>query len=336
MNLKRSFGTMGIVGVCWLVAAGCGDDESKKTSDGDGGEAGDTGRGGSQGGSSNNGGTAGGGKAGANVGGQTGGAGGDSADAGMAGMTAGGIAGEAAAGTNMGGDSGAAGDAGAAGSGGESGGPPTAKQCGYACEDQTDCMATEFSFTCHPTQKQCVECVADADCYPMLSFWFSTCTGDQDCAEFGELCVDANGEGWCAPPPDSEGGGCIFGEPSNLPKFAAAGNVEVCVYLNGSCSDGRCEPGCEHPQFGGCEAGQGNTCDPVSGLCTCANSDECTANGVSVCNPTTSLCECFNDDDCAETSAQTGHGVCVNGKCGCAGADTCVDSPFAGATVVCE
>jgi len=345
MAFSRRLGVIGILSVSWLVAVGCNDDGDKIAVQGDGGEAGDVGEAGKQtsGGSANNA-----GKGGANAAGK-----GGMTSGGMptGGTTNGGSAGNSAvggAGAGQGGETpggaggasaGAAGSDAAGGDGGAGGAPqaPVAKKCDFGCNVDADCNGIDSAGHCDPVLKRCrkTDCAVSTDCAPVASLWFTTCVDDSGCAPDLELCVAWEGLGYCAalPDPAFPDFPCTFGTPTELLRFGAAGEAEVCADLTQVCSDkGACEPGCGSL---GCDAGTGNTCNTATGICECALSTECTKAGVSVCGAD-ALCACADDTDCQETAAATGLGKCVAGVCGCDSAATCVNPGLANATSVCD
>lgn len=349
MAFSRRLGVIGILGACWFVAVGCSDDEDQKDSSadgGDGGEAPSAGKSAVAGSSNNAGKSGGGGKAGASAGGAggvaTGGAGGETPSTAGAGGADGGSGGAAGAaevpGAGAGGASGASGaDAGgAAGAGGDAG-VAVAKACADECEIDADCAIQDaFGRACNQATHRCYDasvetCTTNDDCLPSGSQWFVNCETDDDCADDGsESCVGLAGVGYCAVL--SVAGECSFSEPKDMPRFGAQGTSNVCVGFD-RCNAGACIFNCADPLFGGfCDVGNGNgdTCNPTTGLCECALPSECNSG---VCGADAHCAECALDSDCA--GAQIGRDVCVAGKCGCSAASVCPDLT-AEATPVCE
>jgi hypothetical protein len=341
MAFSRRLGVIGILGASWLVAVGCGSDDDKKVNStagaGEGGEA--SGGTPSSGGSNSNagkggmvivvggeGGSAVAGTAGTGGSGGTAGSGGTTADAGAAGMAGAGAA------------AGAGGDGGAAGGGNVT--PVVAKQCHYQCEIDADCKAgIDESQRCNPTTKRCEDpmtsCTMNDDCLPFGNFLAVNCTSAAvDCNAGSESCVLLHGQGWCVPRFDVETG-CTQsgGEKVSLPNVGLAGNSNVCLDLSPRCNAGTCIFGCAHELLGGCDSGVGDTCNPATGLCECAASTECTADGVSACGAD-SHCGCNNAGDCSEAGVP-GQSTCVAGTCGCADATECPNQ-YANATALCE
>jgi hypothetical protein len=338
MAFSRRLGVIGILGVSWLVVIACDDDDDRRVIPfSDGGEAGESTTGGKTSGGSSS--VA--GKGGSTTAGKGGGGSGGTGDA-AAGQAGNGAGGESLAGANAGGES--AGGAGSAngGAGGAGGAPqpPAAKKCDYACNITADCFigADAAPRECDPVLKRCRlprQCDAAAECVPSGSFWFTTCADDSECFADLESCVAWQGVGYCAslPDPSSSDSPCTFGAPATLSRFGAAGTVEACVDQTNICTaDGACEPGCGSL---GCGAGAGDSCNPTTGVCECAESTECTANGVSVCGDD-SRCGCATSEDCQETSSSTGLDTCFSGTCGCDTAASCPDPGYANATAVCE
>lgn len=350
MAFSRHLGVIGILSLSWLVAVGCNDDEDKNVEEagGEAGAAGETSGGKStSGGSANNAGKSGSaaaGEGGMSTGGTTAGSGGTgmggtAGSAAIGGAGAGAVGGEDAGGA--GGVSAAAGGAtaGAGGDGGAGGAPevPVAKKCDLGCNVDADCNGIDSVGHCDQTLKRCrsTDCTVSADCAPLASFWFATCADDSECTPTLERCVAWQGVGYCAGVPDANFPEfpCTFGAPTTLPLFGAVGEAEVCADVTQVCSDkGKCEFGCGSL---GCDAGTGDTCNPTTGLCECAQSTECTKAGASVCGGN-GLCGCADDTDCAKTAGATGLGKCVNGTCGCDSAASCLNTGFPSATKICE
>jgi hypothetical protein len=345
MAFSRRLGVIGILGACWFVAVGCGDDDSKKADSTDGGEGGEAPSGGkaTSGGSANNagkGGSATAGKGGSG-GATTAGTGGKGGSGGTAGGAAGTDAGNGgAAGTPeppVGGAGGAvAGGAGGAEAG--AGGVPAAiaKSCANECEIDDDCkIEGAIGQSCSPGSHRCYDstvatCTTNDDCKPGASFWFVTCQSDADCADDNsESCIEFGGVGYCALLSVSDA--CDVGlGPKDLPRLGAQGTSNVCVAYD-TCQSGTCQFSCADPDFGvSCGAGTGDTCNPDSGLCECAAAGECDSGA---CGADSHCADCKIDDDCP--GGISGQDVCVNGKCGCSAANVCPDLTQA-ATPVCE
>lgn len=350
MAFSRHLGVIGILSVSWFVAVGCGDDGDKNVA-GDGGEAGEGGE--ASGGKSTSGGSA----NNAGKGGNAAAGKGGTANAGSGGTPTGGTAGSATIGGagagNGGDDAGGAGGtpgpgAGGAGAGGVgvggdggAGGAPevgAAKKCDWGCNVDADCNGIDSVGHCDQTLKRCrsTDCTVSADCAPLISQWTTPCTNDSQCTPDVERCVAWQGDGYCAglPDPQVPEFPCFFGFPTTMPLFGAVGEAEVCADLTHVCNNGACEPGCANPLLG-CGAGTGDTCNPTTGLCECAQSTECTKAGVSVCGGN-GVCGCADDTDCAKNAGVTGLGKCVNGTCGCDSAATCLSGAYPNATKVCE
>ncbi|HKY36436.1 MAG TPA: hypothetical protein VJN18_10880 [Polyangiaceae bacterium] len=315
MAFSRRLGVVSILGACWFVAVGCGDDEDRKTGTEDGGEGGEgAGTSGTAGkssvaGSQNNAGSAG-------EGGTTGGSAGSGNAAGEGGSGSGGDAGggivAGAGGETMGG-------------GGEGGAPePVAAMCKYQCDGPEDCtFADAVPYKCNLTTGSCAQCVEDGHCLTELSIWFFTCENDSGCMPDVEACVAADGVGYCATVPDAampqtpcpEG---FPGIPRMLPRFGAQGDVEVCA-ADARCFDGACVYGCADP-FGECGHGDGDNCNPTTGRCECEEGSECNTE---VCGADSHCTECVTSNDCLPDADDTGLDTCVNGKCGCSDAAEC-------------
>jgi hypothetical protein len=352
MAFSRHLGVIGILSVSWFVAVACNDDEDRKGDGGEAGEGGEAANGGksTSGGSANNAGKSGNVAAGeggmASGGTTTAGSGGTGTSGSGGSATIGGAGAGAMGGDDAGGAGGASAgsggaSAGAGGDGGAGGTPevPVAKKCDLGCNVDADCNGTNSVGHCDQALKRCrsTDCTVTADCAPVASLWFTNCADDSECIPTLERCVAWQGVGYCAGLPDANFPEfpCTFGSPTTLPLFGAVGEAEVCADLTQVCSaKGKCELGCASPLLG-CGAGTGDTCNPTTGLCECAQSTECTKAGVSVCGGN-GLCGCADDTDCAKTAGTTGLGKCVNGTCGCDSAASCLNTGFPNATAVCE
>ncbi|HVY32369.1 MAG TPA: hypothetical protein VHB79_37790 [Polyangiaceae bacterium] len=344
MAFSRRLGVIGILGASWLVAVGCGSDDNKQVNTGDAGEAGESAGGkASSGGSTSNAGKGGnstagkggsGGVGGKNAGG-TGGTGGATAGSGGTNVVE---AGQGGVPTAMGGAGGAP-DVPSAGAGGDAAGaggvgvPAVHQACANQCEMDDDCAVdgAAFQMICDPTSKRCVDptvsaCQTVDDCVANASFWsFFPCASNDECD--GGKCIDWQGSGYCAYTPDPD---CLDGDLKiTLGQFGLPDSpIEVC-YTPSACVGGVCQFACESL---GCGAGAGDTCSPTTHECECTTGGaECSATGV--CGADHHCTECKVDDDCA--GANLGLDKCVDGKCGCSGAEVCPD-PTANATPVCE
>lgn len=340
MALSRQLGVIGILGACFFVAVGCGDDEDKVATSGDGGEAGDGGgkagtAGKSTGGSNN---TSGNGGKGGSGGSATAGT---ANDAGAAGDTVGGAGGSGGSdpvggmagegGSVTSGGAGAGGDAGGGGEGGE----PVAKSCGFECEITADC-AVEFSTTpkvCDQVSHRCVDslesCETNNNCVPWMSLWYTSCTTQADCDDFS-ACVNWEGKGYCA---SLDEGFCTsppWGEPTTLPEFGEADpqQINVCFATGARCNAGKCIAGCADPFLGSCDD-DGDTCNEVTGLCECETGAECPSGACDNAH----CVECVTSEHCSGNAE--GNKTCVDGKCRCGSAETCTNDTAA-AIAVCE
>ncbi len=251
----------------------------------------------------------------------------------MAVSSSGGASGAGGSMSSTGGTAGSAGDGSVAGGGqGGAQSTPEARSCAGQCVNDDDCKSgLDSSYRCDPTSKRCVNptavCKVHSDCIAFATLWFFSCASDGECLIPGEVCVDAGGVGRCADPPDANS--CFPGQTvRSVKRFGAAGVADVCASDAGRCSEGSCILGCGET---GCTTGDGLTCNPVTGLCGCSQSSECTAPGVSVCNSTTHRCECGSNTDCSVA----GRDQCVAGSCGCSSAAVC-PMQFDNVTRVCE
>jgi hypothetical protein len=325
MAFSRRLGVVGLLGVSWLLAVGCGDDGDKLKNAGDAGEAGEAPTGGksTSGGSSNNAGT----------GGMSTGGNGGSSNAGMnAAAGTGGEAGGAGAGgtaeAGAGGAAGAGGQGGAAGAGGTP--EPTLKSCSNQCEIDADCKIDgSDQLTCDQGSHRCVDvtvatCAVSDDCVVSMNPW-TTCTTSADCDPDFERCATWQGAGYCMQLHIDD---CNFGDvPATLAEFGKADSpVDVC-YTAAACKDKECMPGCE---LIGCGTGDGETCSDLTHLCECTLPAECTSG---ICGADHACKQCATSDDCA--GGISGQDTCVNGACGCSSAAACPDLTDAGVPV-CE
>jgi hypothetical protein len=298
MAYFRQLGVIGVLGACFFVAAGCGDEDDKTNPGGEAGEGGESaGKGGkSQGGSNSNAGKGGkstAGSAGTGTAGSAGNAGTPSqgGEAGEGGSD--GSAGEPPIGGGEGGggtSTGGAGAGGASGDAGAGGNPPTLTSCANSCDIDADCaIGEDTSFFCDEATHHCVapnaECTTNEDCVPAVSLW-DPCGLDNSCPD-NYVCIDWQGSGRCAPLPfvvDDDGAGgapgtidCFGDELRTLPLFAQQGEQEICVTVNARCgAAGVCFNGCGVAPEYACGIA-GAVWDIPSGLCSCAAPAECPA-----------------------------------------------------------
>lgn len=315
MALSRHFGLVAVVGACFALAAGCGEDDGKKVAKGEE-EAGAAGE--------------------APTAGKTNNGGSKSNDAGSPAIT-GGAGGEGAAVAVQGGAAGAETEAAVGGAGGatttsDGGAAPVAglKQCIYECEIDADCSPIEGGKTrsvCNLERHRCEDpyttCEIDADCLAFASTWLY-CAGDGNCETY-EACVDFEGQGFCAL---RNLDGCGNLTSLSMPRFGIEGNVTVCVDDYGVCLDGVCDVDCHDPLIEGLACiGKGLCRDGVE--CECQSDDECKSNK---CGDDGKCVECLTSDDCFGQNIN----ACVDGKCGCDSVDVCGPNRTKAATFVCE
>jgi len=319
MALSRHLGLIAIVGACFTLAAGCGEDDGKKVAKGEE-EAGAGGEGPSAG-KTNDGGSK---SNGAGSPAALGGAGGEVTFPGGAG----------GAGTTQEGGAGTTPEGGAGGATPTSdGGAPTVaglKQCIYECEVDTDCAPIEGDrdrTVCNLERHRCEDpyttCEVDADCLPFASTWVY-CASDENC-DFGYSCVDFKGQGFCA---IQNLDGCGNLTSLSMARFGVEGNVTVCVDDYGVCLNGVCDVDCHDPLVADLACiGKGLCRDGVE--CECQADDECKSNK---CGADGKCVECVTSDDCFGQNINT----CVDGKCGCDSVDACGPNHTKAATFVCE
>lgn len=350
MAFSRRLGVIWIAAASWLVAVGCDDDgdQISSASAGEGGEAPGGGKP-SVAGSKNNGGKAGASAGSAGKGGSTAGGAGAGGDAGN-GTTAG-SAGQAGSGGAAGGGGEATGGVGGAaggqgGAGGEGGGAGdggtipaiVVPHCTFACTSDEDCLldgGDDDSEKCNPIRHVCEDptqaCTLDAECLAPLSQWDTPCVNDGECTANTEACVQANGQGYCAARPSAGSPACgVSNVAKILPRFGAAGTVEVCANADPRCFGHRCRPGCGAPNRP-CGTGTGDTCNAATGLCECNTGGECSKTGV--CGADKHCDTCETTEDCAATITDL---ACIQGRCGCGDPDECVDFGYANATAQCQ
>jgi hypothetical protein len=340
------FSSLVLLTMSWMLAAGCGDDDSTTlASGGSSGSSGHAGTAGAHAGSSGMHPSAAGaaGAAGSGASGSSGtdaggaaGEGGELISSGGGGVSGGGASGGTGGTTaGTGGTSGAS--AGTGGTAGTAGAPNTVKNCAYQCATDDDCKINnaDAGYSCNPTSKRCENlsaCQTSPDCVAFANQfnWFVTCNDDSACSPGTEACVAAGG-GLCAPLPDPQTG-CADGVLTQLAHLGATGNVQVCA-TPGVCVNKACQPSCTDPILGGCDGG--TTCNAVTGLCECSASGQCTsAASAPVCGAD-SHCGCATSDQCSTTAA-VGKDTCYSGSCGCSNASVCPASDFKNVTPVCE
>jgi hypothetical protein len=226
-----------------------------------------------------------------------------------------------------GGDGGTSGNAGTAGTGGTS--PEVAKSCVYTCEQDSDCVIPGLDAQdCNDVTKVCDFCVDNDDCLPSTSGWMLGCEKSEDCGDPLLVCVDHDGAAFCAI--DSTQLACLAEEFTvSLPLHEGGGNADVCANAYARCAAGSCKLSCSS-LTNACQPGQGDTCNPTTGLCECANDNECDTGAC-----VNSHCvQCAGDQDCKDLNA--GLDICIDGKCGCSSATSCIDQGYDGAVTTCR
>jgi hypothetical protein len=349
------FSSVVLLAASWMLAAGCGDDDTSMFATG--GSSGHAGAAGAHAGSgailpgaAGAAGSSGSGAASGSSGTDAGGAAGEggepmsSGGSGVSGGTSGGTGG-ASGGTSgaSGGTGGASGGTG--GTAGTAGAPNTVKNCAYQCATDDDCkISTEIPqlHFCHPTRKRCEDystpsvCDTSSDCVAFASLWIGPCVSDGECFP-GDVCIAFAGRGVCATPPDPDTGCALTrtqdAAPMPAARFGAAGNIDVCTNSDGLCVDKACQYSCRSASFGGCS--DGTQCNAVTGLCDCSASTQCPVASTKPLCGADSHCGCATSDQCAST-AGAGFDKCYSGSCGCSSAAACPASPYENAPPVCE
>jgi hypothetical protein len=265
------------------------------------------------------------------TGGSTNGTGGTAGTSGTAGLS--GVGGSiGASGAGAGGEAGSTG--GEAGGGG-SGPVPTPKACTYECQLDDDCDPGH-NYTC--VDGLCLNaeraCTSHDGCIPWATGLTETCAQDTDCyyfADFGDLCINVAGGGYCVSVPFE--GDCAFGAPTVADKFELSDTATVCLDLSGRCDAHQCTKGCtSDANF--CTTSPNNKrgpeCNHDTGKCGgCTGDGQCGGPGTSHCNVATGTCGCVADDDC---NGLAGMDTCIDGKCSCS-ASSC--TAFPDATPIC-
>ncbi|HEY1537315.1 MAG TPA: hypothetical protein VGF76_25010, partial [Polyangiaceae bacterium] len=291
------FSSLVLLTMSWMLAAGCGDDDTTTLasggSSGSSGHAATAGTSGAHAGSSGMhpsaagaAGAAGSGASGSS-GTDAGGAAGEGGELTSTGATSGGAtSGGATSGGTGGATAGTGGTGGAtAGTGGTAGAANSVKNCAYQCATDDDCKVngTDQGFSCNPISKRCEDvsaCQVSSDCVAFANQfnWYVPCADDTGCSGT-EACV-AVGGGLCAPLPDPQTG-CADGVLTQLAHFGATGNVQVCA-TPGVCVNKTCQVSCVDPINGAC-SNDGTQCNTGTGLCECSASTECMVAGKPVC-----------------------------------------------------
>jgi len=65
---------------------------------------------------------------------------------------------------------------------------------------------------------------------------------------------------------------------------------------------GQCAAGCSDPDQSGCDAGEGNVCNPATGLCECDTNDDCVRHPLD----NRRCLDCADSDDCAASAGVHG------------------------------
>lgn len=113
------------------------------------------------------------------------------------------------------------------------------------CTVDSDCPADVP--VCDPTLQICVaggeeECGEDLDCQILDGSDGAGCEGSDQCPD-DEGCVEGfNGDGFCVVTGDQTTCDLVDGFTSvSLPEVGGAGNLDVCVAEDGTCTNGACE-----------------------------------------------------------------------------------------------
>jgi hypothetical protein len=204
---------------------------------------------------------------------------------------------------------------GAGGAGGGTTAPPT------TCAGNADCSG-DRAF-CEPATKQCVPCVASADCpsgghcLGNQCVSFTACNNSRDCSD-NQVCDPGRGicvE--CASPTDCTGGQiCILNKCVTVTTCQASSDcgAQLCDTTTQSCvnclTDAECAAGTQHCVAGGCRK-------------ACTSDKECTDEGL-LCDTATSTCvvckaqtDCPASSNCAGGTCQAD--ICDEGQSTCSG-----------------
>jgi hypothetical protein len=211
--------------------------------------------------------------------------------------------------------------------------------CAHQCTSDDDCLVDGMASGLTCIDGACSidspGCTSNEECVAAFSGWSTPCSsGGGECDAFGQLCIDAGGEGLCATPP-SDFLACevLMMEEIEIPDID--GNlVVVCAQTDAVCSeDAFCFVPCESDDD--C-SGAYPICDVGSGLCQCGSDADCATLGVSgssVCNA--GSCGCGEDQQCVD--GNVGDVCTTDGYCGCSGDMACagVSNPFDGGMISC-
>ncbi|MCA9684572.1 MAG: hypothetical protein KC457_20470 [Myxococcales bacterium] len=217
-------------------------------------------------------------------------------------------------------------------------GGPSGNFCLHTCAADADCMVggMDIGLTC-----QAGSCAGDSggcadnnECIALFSGWQVACTaGGGECDAVGQVCIDVNG-GVCAIPPSD----VIMCETFLMEEMEVTdidGNaVTVCGNPNAICSDGACIDPCQSDAD--CSANPtAPVCNTGTGLCECGTDADCAMAGAGAPACVNGRCGCAEDQNCVDASLGD---VCYDGYCGCSGDDVCssVQNPFDGGSISCK
>jgi hypothetical protein len=223
----------------------------------------------------------------------------------------------------------------------EGGGGTSSNFCVHRCTSTADCTigGADRGLTCQDnvcTSGSTNTCTSNEQCTVELSLWTSACTaGGTECdTAIGEVCIET-----------VVGPRCAF-TPSTFPCDTITGFVELArMGVDGSpvtvCGDPRAECDGSGFCFSRCQtdadcSGATPVCNTSTGRCNCGTDAHCAMlelPDLAAC--VNGFCGCATDQQCIDGNAGD---VCLpNGACGCSGDSACagVQNPFGGGSIVC-
>lgn len=187
--------------------------------------------------------------------------------------------------------------------------------CLDTCEDVSDCP-NEEDYECNEVCEFVGEvegCDNDGECVAQFSGWMDTCEAQDECTTPGQVCVDFDGQGYCAmEETDIVGCDTMSMDSIELRNIEDDEDVTVCGNSDAQCGDdGQCfAPQCEEDT----DCDDNEAC--YDGYCGCANDDACEDD--EACYD--GFCGCANDESCEDVdNADT----CYDGFCGCSSGEVC-------------
>lgn len=219
------------------------------------------------------------------------------------------------------------------------GNPPSGGFCIHQCGADEDCTigGMDVGLTCVDglCTGESTGCTDDLECQAQFSGWIMPCTaGGGECDALMQVCVDVGGEGLCATPPSEFIDCATLMQDEIMTTDIDGADVTVCGNSTAACgAEGFCFDPCT--EDADCVSEAYPVCNTTSGLCECGDDSHCET--LDVPQATTCVegaCGCADDQGCVDGGAGD---VCNSGACGCSGDDACakVENTFDGGMISC-